>query len=243
MIDDIQPGATGSEPGPVTAFNGTLIFNADVDGYGEEPFALTLNPPEAPIARLAIPIARGVSNDATPVVTGTAPAGSSVYLFADGTPIGNSVTGANGRFQVDSSLLLKNGTHLLTLSDEMNGLSSAASTPLKYAVDTVHPDVKFMSAAANSIVLKFSQNVSASFARGDFTISNIRTGVRIPAADIRVTYNAKKNTATISFKGLKGNALRTGHYRLRVDARKIADAIGNDLSADESYAFAIRKKK
>jgi ELWxxDGT repeat protein len=243
LLDDIQPGGQGSSPGSVTEFNGSLIFSADVDGYGDEPFAFDLPTLDAPLVRLAEPLAKGISNDPLPVVTGTAPAGSTVNLYADGTVVGSAYVGANGKFEVESSVSLGDGKHVLTVSDEMDGVLSAASTPLSFDVDTVHPTVSLVSASGTSIVLKFSEDVSASFGRGSFELVDMDTGKEIPKADIRVVYNVKKNTATIVFKGLKGGALGTGHYRLRITASKITDAIGNDLSSNESYGFTVRKKK
>jgi ELWxxDGT repeat protein len=248
LAADIQPGSGGSSPGPVTSFDGSLIFNADVYGDGEEPFVYTAavpassTPPQAPLATLAIPLNSGVSTNATPVVTGTAPAGSTIHLFADGNSVGTAVAGSNGEFQVSSSVALNNGKHVLTVSDEMNGISSAASPPLTFTVDTVHPTARFISASNTTIYLRFSEDVSASFGRGSFVLIDVDTGVAVPKADIRVSYNRKNNIATIIFKGLKGNALGTGHYRLRMPAGNVVDAIGNDLSANASFGFTIRKK-
>jgi ELWxxDGT repeat protein len=243
ILDDIQPGSQGSSPGPVTEFNGILIFSADVDGYGDEPFAFTLPTLGAPVVRLADPLAKGISNDPLPVVTGTARAGSTVNLFADGTIVGSAVAGANGEFKVASSVSLGDGKHTLTVSDEMDGVLSAASTPLSFDVDTVHPTASLVSASATSIVLKFSEDVSDSFGRGSFALIDMDTGKEIPKADIRVNYNVKKNTAEIIFKKLDHGSLGTGHYRLRITASNVTDTVGNDLSASESYGFTVRKKK
>jgi ELWxxDGT repeat protein len=243
LAADVQPGSEGSSPGPVTEFQGKLLFGAGVDGYGQEPFVLTLPAPSAPVASLAPPFASGVSNDPMPVVTGTAPAGSTVYMFADGVAVGSTVTSTDGQFQVGSSVALADGTHELTLSDEMNGVTSAATSPLTFIVDTKHPTVALVSTTASSIELQFSENVAANFGRGDFTITDIDTGKRISKADVRVSYNTRNNTATIFFKGIRSDALGTGHYRLRIAASKITDAAGNDLSSDESFGFTIRKKR
>jgi ELWxxDGT repeat protein len=241
LAADIQPGSEGSSPGPVTVFQGNLIFSASVDADGEEPFAYALPTPAAPVVSLASP-----ASSATPVITGTAPAGSTVYLLADGVAVGTTVAGSNGEFRVGSSITLSAGTHSLSVSDAVNGVSSAA-TPIIVTVSASKPPApevfaKLISATNSSILLRFSANVSASLARTDLVLTNLATGNQITRADIFVSYNLKNNIATITFKHLSANGLGTGHYLLRIDGSKVTDTAGGNMGGDRSFVLTIRKK-
>jgi ELWxxDGT repeat protein len=241
LLADVQAGAGSSSPGTVTDFNDTLIFNADVDGVGEEPFADSLSAPVAPTASLMMAMKSGLSNDAQPTVTGTATAGATVYLFADGRPVASGVAGSTGQFVVQSTVPLANGKHELTVADEIDGVTSSNSAPLSLTIDTTRPTDKLLSASNASISIRFSQDVSATLKKGDFRLVNMKTGKSVASADLGVSYNRKNNTARIRFKHLKNGSLPTGHYELAISSHKVLDAAGNALAA-EPLVLTIRKK-
>jgi hypothetical protein len=93
-----------------------------------------------------------------------------------------------------------------------------------------------------NVQITFSEDVSASLAAGDFTLTNTTTSTVIPAANINVAYNTTTNVATLTFTGIAGfsagNRLPNGNYTLEFGGtpNAIEDAAGNDLAAN-SFNF------
>jgi hypothetical protein len=105
-------------------------------------------------------------------------------------------------------------------------------------VDAVAPDVVeetyAYQTAPHKISFKFSENVQASLAAGDFVVRNLTTNTTIPASQFTLTYDAATNTATLAYNG---NVLPDGDYRVTIAAADVADAAGNTLGGDHAFEF------
>jgi hypothetical protein len=71
------------------------------------------------------------TTNADPAITGSAPAGSTVTLYLDGssTALGTAPVGSNGLWSFTPSSPLALGVHTLSATDTENGVTSAASSP------------------------------------------------------------------------------------------------------------------
>ena len=88
----------------------------------------------------AVPIAAGgATNDTTPVLSGSADAGSTVVVRDGTTVLGSVVVGTGGTWTFTTPALSQ-GTHSLTATvTDAAGNSSAASAPVSFTVDTQAP--------------------------------------------------------------------------------------------------------
>jgi hypothetical protein len=83
----------------------------------------------------------GITNDATPTVTGTAEAGSTVTLYdTDGTTVlGTAVANGSGDYSITSSALTAGGHTLLVHATDMAGNVGAFSSGFAITIDTSAP--------------------------------------------------------------------------------------------------------
>ncbi|MCJ2013601.1 Ig-like domain-containing protein [Methylobacterium sp. J-076] len=80
------------------------------------------------------------TNDTTPVISGTAEAGTTVTIFDNGAVIGTAVAGAGNSFSVTPTTALREGANTLTVTaTDAAGNTSAASAGVNLTVDTVAP--------------------------------------------------------------------------------------------------------
>ena len=83
-----------------------------------------------------------ITNDPTPTFTGTAEAGSTVELFADGSSLGTTTTDSNGNwsFTVPASAALSDGSSAITaIATDASGNASTSSAALSLTVDSSAP--------------------------------------------------------------------------------------------------------
>ena len=135
----------------------------------------------------AAPVVTAPANSATPIATttptysGTAPAGSTVTVYVDGTSIGTT-TATGGNFSLAQPTALAQGSHTVYATAQTSGSAvSANSTTNTFTVDTVRPTVAISSTtAANggststspiAYTITFSENVTG-FVAGDLTVTN-----------------------------------------------------------------------
>ena len=85
----------------------------------------------------------GITNDATPTFTGTAPANSTVEVLFDGlASLGSTVVGDDGRWEVTSDKELAEGSHEITYTfTPVGGTTSDQSDSLNITVDTTLPNI------------------------------------------------------------------------------------------------------
>ena len=88
------------------------------------------------------------------------------------------------------------------------------------------------------LVVRFSENLSATFGVQDIVIKNLDEGYEITHNSgfgnaFNVNYSTTTNTAVITFPGLLGEQLPSdGNYQLRLRANGITDTAGNQLDGN-----------
>jgi len=119
-----------------------------------------------------------------------------------------------------------------TLYGTAGGLSLWRLTP---AADHIGPTVigsAFVTqGVAECVVLEFSEDVSASLAAADLTLTP-RTGVGVSVTPSAVNYDALTNTATFTFANLSGGRLPDGDYRATLAADGVTDRSANRLDGN-----------
>jgi len=125
-----------------------------------------------------------LANDSTPILTGTAEAGSTVEVFDGTVSLGKAMADANGAWSLDPTTGLADGAHSLTaVATDKAGNASDASAAAALTVDTAAPGmptldmvpqadldntpVFFGTAEANSTVEVFDGTVSLGKATAD----------------------------------------------------------------------------
>jgi hypothetical protein len=114
----------------------------DAQGNTESPAAghtwtVDATPPAKPV--VTTPTAGGTTNDATPTISGTAEAGSSVQVFVDGNPIGTVTADGSGNWTINASHLA-DGPHTATArATDGAGNTGAVSDDDAFTVDTTPP--------------------------------------------------------------------------------------------------------
>ncbi|MCJ2014455.1 Ig-like domain-containing protein, partial [Methylobacterium sp. J-076] len=82
----------------------------------------------------------GPVGTATPTLTGTADAGTTVTVYDNGAPIGTAIAGTNGTFTLTPTTALGEGANSLTVTaTDAAGNVSAASAGVNLTVDTMAP--------------------------------------------------------------------------------------------------------
>ena len=157
-------------------------------------FTIDTTAPAAPAALQAandegntpVPVSNGVTNDATPRLSGSGVAPGSVVTVSDGDEVLGSVTvGEGGTWSFVPDEPLSDGDHSLTaVTTSPAGNSSAPSAPLVLTVDTAPP------AAANGLQLNNDQNGNAINAGGVTNdTSPALSGSAEPGSTVRVYDN------------------------------------------------------
>ena len=105
----------------------------------------------------------------------------------------------------------------------------------------------FTATLADRVMLRFSENVSASLSTSDFEVHRVG-GTRVAPSKLKLTYDRRNNNATLSFGADGGTGeLDAGLYRLVLRADGVIDAAGNTLdgnrdgTAGGAYVILFRK--
>src|SRR3569623_645665 len=165
-----------------------------------------------------------ITNNTTPIFTGTAESGSTVTLYdTDGTTVLGTTTAAGGNWTIPSSALSA-GSHTVTAkATDTAGNTSSASSGLAVTIDTAAPTgltssattIATQTATSTSTIATLSatdsQSITYSFAVGN--------GVN----------DADNGSFTISGTSLKvgGAALSAGTYKIYVAATDTAGNVSN----------------
>ncbi|WP_191971091.1 Ig-like domain-containing protein, partial [Methylobacterium soli] len=90
----------------------------------------------------AITTLPGLTNNATPIITGTAEAGTTVTISDNGTVLGTAVAGANGIFSFTPTAPLAQGANSFTaVAQDAAGNASGPSAAVALTIDSVAPGV------------------------------------------------------------------------------------------------------
>jgi large repetitive protein len=165
----------------------------------------------------------GLTNVATPTVTGTAEAGATVKLYDGATQVGSATADGSGNWSITSSTLAEGGHTISAVASDAAGNVGATSGPLAVTIDTTAPimaitsDVSMLKAGETATVtFTFSEDPGTTFTIGDVTVGGgtlgaisgtglTRTAVYTPDA------NVNNGTASItvthgSYTDAAGNA-------------------------------------
>ncbi|MBU8897756.1 OmpA family protein [Corallococcus sp. M34] len=208
-----QPDATAIDGRTYGAVNGSLGVIT----------VLTSAFPTSVAAPVVVTPANGSTTfSPTPVISGTAPANSTVIISVDGVELGRVTADTTGNFTFTPSTALTSGAHTVNATAEVQGVSSPQSNTNTFTVvvDTTPPDTSFTStppAVSNS-------------SSGTFDFNSNETGV---------TYECKLDGAAtftpctdpVTFTGLTD-----GSHTLQVRAR---DAAGNVDPTPASYTWTV----
>ncbi len=129
--------------------------NASSDS-NEITFTLDVDPPDAPTIDSATDDTGSVTGDLptgsstdeiTPILSGTAEAGSTVTVFQDGNVIGTTVTDTGGNWSFETPTLAEGGHNFTATATDVAGNESPVSTTFDLTVDTVAPNAPTLSLA------------------------------------------------------------------------------------------------
>ena len=205
-------------------------------------------PPPVPSApALAAASDTGVSNsdritkDTTPTFSGTAQAGTTVTLLANGDIVGSAITSGAGAWTITSSALT-DGVYAFTANASTATGTSAESAAVSVTIDTVGPtvtSVAFLRQFNQDITVTFdTADAAANLALGDVVVdqlSDLAGALTVPQQIALTAVTASGNTAAISRDAL----LPDGRFRLSIAADAATDVAGNGLDAPVSFDFSF----
>ena len=225
---------TPAANGPVTV-NIAANVSADATGNGNTaaaPFSITYNQSVTATPVVVSPPHVSLTNSNTPTYSGTAPAGSTVTVFVDGTSIGTT-TAPGGNWSLAQPTALAEGTHAVNARAQASGSAvSPTSNTNGFTVDTVRPTVAIASTASNPtssspipLTVTFSESVSG------FT----STGVAITNGTIG-SFGGSGSTYTFSV-----TPATAGPVTVNIAASVSADAAGNGNTAAAPFSITYNQ--
>ncbi|WP_443189826.1 Ig-like domain-containing protein, partial [Methylobacterium sp. Leaf94] len=174
--------------------------------------ALTIDSvaPGAPV----ITTAAGLINDATPTITGTAEAGSTVTISDNGIVLGTALAGTNGVFSFTPLTPLTEGSNVLTAT--ARGPAGNVSTPsaaVAFTIDSVAPDAPTITLAAGLTNDATPTIAGTAEAGATVTISDNGTVLGTAVADTNGVFSFTPaanlaqgaNSFTVTARDLAGN--------------------------------------
>ncbi|KFE68632.1 adventurous gliding motility protein AgmC [Hyalangium minutum] len=170
-------------------------------------FTVDASIPAAPV--ITGPANNTVTDDNTPVISGTAPPNSTVTVYVDGTPVGTTTSDAAGNWTFTPTTPLADGPHDITATTT-NGVGnvSPVSNTVHITIDTGVPDTSIVSGPSGE-----TQSTSATFEFGS-TESGVTYECKLDGA---AEFTECPNPATFA-------NLAPGQHTLEVRAR---DSAGN----------------
>ncbi|ALK89388.1 Ig-like domain-containing protein [Limnohabitans sp. 63ED37-2] len=170
--------------------NNTVSFNVGTGSATNNALAITsvtdnaANTPEGAAINIA---AGGLTNDSTPTVNGTAPAGSVVTLRDGATVLGTTTANAQGVWSFTPSALPE-GARSLSASTTVNGATTNAG-PFAFTVDTNAPTI---AVSVDKTILANGETATLSF-----TLSE-------PSADFQASDITSPSGAITNLQGVPG---------------------------------------
>ena len=217
----------------------------------EQRMALTVAPTSIWLAAASDTGIRGdgITRLARPVFAGTAPAGSSVVVYADGNRLGFATATPQGawRFPTPVAMPLVSGAHTITASAFSKAKVLGTATPLSITVDQTSPTASLAYDSLNGIAtLTFSEPVSgvriANLRLTGRTELGVLTNVSItdPRRNLvgSITMTPSENNTKFTFQEQLILAV-SGSYTLSFVKTGVVDRAGNPLAAGASVRFTI----
>jgi hypothetical protein len=144
----------------------TVITNAISSGQ----MVLLDGPPPVPV--VLTPANRAVVNTLTPLITGTAEAGSTVTISLDGTVAGTAVAHASARWSFTPSTALAQGLHsVMAQASDAAGNTSPASGLHSFTVDTIAPLAPVVLTPADGTVVNTTRPLISGTAEAGSTVT------------------------------------------------------------------------
>ncbi|WP_228301552.1 BapA/Bap/LapF family large adhesin [Acinetobacter soli] len=256
-IDSIEPllyGHSETSPWawaavPVTA-GGILWWahNRDSDNDNNNP--PVVNPPATPTTPATVfddkqPITGNVSNgsstnDASPLISGTGTAGTTITVYDGNTVLGTTTVGSDGKWSFTPTTPLTDGTHSITYTvKDAAGNESGKSPAIDFTVDTIAPDTPTTAPNATDDVAPVIGPITAGSSTNDNTPTLTGTGT---AGDIITVYDGatKLGTATVGSDGkwsfTPSPALADGSHSISYTA---TDKAGNESGKSPAIDFTV----
>ena len=179
----------------------------------------------------------GTTNDATPVLSGTAEAGSTVTVLDGTTVLGTVIADDSGNWSFTPTTLADGDHSLTTTVTDVAGNVSDASAPITFTLDTLAP------AAANQLVLSNDTSGTAVPITNDTTndTTPVLSGVAEPGTTVTVSDNSVVlGTAAVDADGnwsfTPTTPLDEGSHSLTTT---VTDAAGNTGPASPEIDFTV----
>ena len=240
LIDNQYSGTTSADgsghwsftlPGPLADGSHAIRASAtdavlNNSGYSD-PLTFTVDtvPPAVPVV---VTLGHGsITNNATPVITGTAENGSMVCVILDGAMSGTTTADGSGFWSYAVASTLTDGSHTVkAFAEDAAGNISGDSNTLTFAVDTTPPQVPVITSPAGSSLLNDNTPSFSGTAEANSTVSIYINDI------LRGTVTA---TQAGSFRFTLPSALADGLYSLIVASM---DAAGNSVSSS-LFTFTV----
>ncbi|MBD3942225.1 hypothetical protein IF188_11010 [Microbacterium sp. NEAU-LLC] len=189
-IDGLDAGTTTASPtgewtftpaSPLDDGDHTVVATA-TDAAGnvspdsdEVTFTVDTEAPAAPI--IEQPLDNAVLDTATPVISGTAEANSTVTVIIDGAEAGTTTASPTGEWSFTPSTALDEGEHTVvaTATDEAGNVSPDSNT-VNFTVDTEAPEAPVIEQPLDNAVLDTATPVISGTAEADSTVTVIIDG-------------------------------------------------------------------
>jgi large repetitive protein len=219
----------------------------------EQRMALTVAAPSIGLAKASDTgvLGDGITRLARPVFTGTAPARSSVFVYADGQLLGRTTATVRGAWSLATPAArpLTAGAHIMTVDAVRAGNVLSTATPMWMAVDRTPPTARLTYDSVNGrATVTFSEPVSGVRASNLILSGRTLSGVSIPNVainDVRarpyvglITISQSSDRRTFTFQEQLTLA-EPGTYTLLLVKAGVTDGAGNPLAAGAATRFRI----
>ncbi|MDR9891583.1 Ig-like domain-containing protein [Pseudenterobacter timonensis] len=182
----------------------------------------------------------GVTDDATPTLTGTAEANSTVAIFEGGTQIGTVLADGTGAWSFTPGTPLAAGLHSFTaVVTDPQGNISTASQPFNVTIDVAPPAIPTIDSVSDNVDGGATGNLTTGQVTNDATPTLSGTGA--PGSTVNIFNGTTQLTTVVvqdngSWSYTPNPALADGTYNIRVNA---SDEAGNVSASSPVFAFTV----
>lgn len=182
----------------------------------------------------------GVTDDATPTLTGTAEANSIVAIFEGGNQIGTALADGTGAWSFTPGTPLAAGLHSFTaVATDPQGNTSAASQPFNVTIDVTPPTIPTIDSVNDNVAGGATGNLTTGQVTNDATPTLSGTGA--PGSTVHIFNGTTQLTTVVvqdngSWSFTPNPALADGLYNIRVNA---TDEAGNVSASSPVFAFTV----
>ena len=232
VLTILETDPAGNQSGPSAGF--TVV----VDSVSATPVITNVTDNVGNAATTVV--SGGLSNDATPTLTGTADANSVVTIFDGGTQIAVVTADNTGTWTFTPDTALGEGSHSFTVrATDPQGNLSAVSAPWSVVIDLTAPTVPTLDNVNDDVPGGVLGNLTSGQVTNDSTPTISGTG--LAGSTIHIMNNGTQiGTTTVDGSGnwsfTPTTPLGDGSYSLRAYA---TDAAGNASANSSVFAFTV----